>query len=89
MKLNKVKVLRILFKLSFLPYVLVLLLAIYSSIFGFTFIFSTCYGLEAFYNSLVLYGIIGCIYFPIFPIVFIYEIFYLIWIRVRKNNKRE
>lgn len=89
MKSNKIKILRILFKLSFLPYILLLLLAIYSSIFGFTFIFSTYYGLEAFYNSLVLYGIIGCIYFPVFPIAFVYEIFYLIWVRVRKNNTKE
>ena len=89
MQLDKVKILRILFKLSFLPYILLLLLALYSSIFGCTFMFSTYYGLEAFYNSLVIYGIIGCIYFPIFPIVFIYEICYLIWNRARRNSKRE
>lgn len=86
LKLNKVKILRILFKLSFLPYVLLLLLAIYNSIFGFAIMYSaTSYGLDAFWGTIIIFGLIGCAYFPIFPIVFIYEIFYLIWIKARKK----
>lgn len=80
------KVLRILFKLSFLPYVLLLLFAIYSSIFGFTFALSTYYGLDAFLGVIGIIGFVGCVSFPIFPIVFIYEVFYLIWIKVKKNS---
>lgn len=86
MKLNKEKILRVLFKLSFLPYILLLLLAIYNAIFGCTVILSTYYGLEAFNSTIALLGFAGCTYFPIFPIVFLYEVFYLIWIKVRKNK---
>lgn len=85
MKLNKVKILRILFKLSFLPYALLILLAVYNSIFGFTFIISTSYGLDAFFGTIVIIGIIGCTDFPVFPVVFIYEMFYLIWNKVSKK----
>lgn len=81
------KILKILFKLSFLPYILLFLFAIYSSIFGFTFLFSTSYGLDAFLGAIAIIGFVGCVSFPIFPIVFIYEVFYLIWIKVGKNRK--
>lgn len=86
MKLNKVKILRILFKLSFLPYILLLLFAIYTSFFGFNFMFSTSYGLDAFVSTIAILGILGCTCFPIFPIVFVYEVFYLIWIKFRKDK---
>lgn len=87
MRLNKIKILRILFKLSFLPYILLLLLATYHLIFGVTVFSSTYYGLEAFNTTIVFFGLLGCICFPpIFPTVFIYELFYLIWIKVRKNK---
>lgn len=86
MQLNKIKILRILFKLSFLPYILLLLFATYNSIFGVT-VFSSYYGLSAFKTTIVFFGLLGCICFPpIFPIAFIYEIFYLIWIKVKKIN---
>jgi len=48
--------------------------------------FSTSYGLEAFVSTIGLFGILGCVYFPIFPVVFAYEIFYLIWLKIRKDK---
>lgn len=86
MKLNKAKILKVLFKLSFLPYILLILLAIYNSIFGFTFILSTSYGLDAFWGTIVIFAIIGCTDFPIFPIALLYEIFYLIWMKKHKKK---
>jgi len=86
MKLNTVKILGILFKISFLPYIVLILLAIYTSIFGFTFLFTTSYGLDAFLSTIILFGTLGCIYFPIFPVVFNYEIIYLIWRKIGKKH---
>lgn len=86
MQLNKVKILKTLFKLSFVPYILLFLYAMYNSIFGVTIFFNTLYGVEAYKTTMVILGLIGCTYIPIFPIMIVYEIFYLIWSKIKKSK---
>ncbi len=83
----KDKVLKIIFIISFIPYIGLLIYGIYSMIFGFTFIFSTSYGIEAFLDSIFILGLLLCVY-PILPICLIYQIFYLIRHLVKKHNSK-
>jgi len=84
-KITQKKVFRLIFIISFIPYILLLGLALYNSIFGFTF-FSTAYGFEAFILTILLYGMIFSIY-PVLPIVLIYQIIYKIFKIILKNKK--
>lgn len=84
MKLNKEKILKVLLIVSFLPYIILLLVAIYNSVCGCTFMFSTCYGLDAFMLIVIVYVYMYC---PVFLIAFAYEIFYLVWNKLRKNKR--
>jgi hypothetical protein len=85
---KKIKISKVFFLLSFLPYALLLLQALLSAIFGFTFIFSTSYGIKAFFDSLLIVGWHFIVVIPILPICFIYQIIYLILINKRNSNKQ-
>lgn len=87
MQLKKDKILNALFKLSFVPYILLFSYAIYNAIFGISVFFNTLYGVEAYKTTIVFLGFLGCTYIPIFPVMFIYEIFYLIWSKTKKNKR--
>ncbi|MDO5156433.1 MAG: hypothetical protein Q4D51_10765 [Eubacteriales bacterium] len=72
----KSKATKIIFRLSFLPYILLFLYACYSAVAGFEF-FGTSYGIDAFTAALFLGAIVLCI-IPVIPICIIYDIIYLI-----------
>ena len=83
----KDKVLKIILIISSLPFIGLLLIGIYSMFFGFTFFFSTSYGIEAFLGSIFIIGWLLCI-IPVLPICLIYQIFYLIRHLVKKNKQK-
>ncbi|NLK23665.1 MAG: hypothetical protein GX309_06715 [Clostridiales bacterium] len=82
---------KIVFFISFIPYIWILLRALYYSIFGykkFTWVLSyyvgTDYGIEAFKNSIILDGFALCIC-GIIPICVIYQIVYIFFIMKKRG----
>ena len=84
----KEKTLKILLYVSFLPYIFILVISIWSIFNGFTFMVGTTYGFKAFYESAIIYGFILCTEIPIIPICVFYEIFYLLRYIMNKKNKK-
>lgn len=83
LSLIKEKLPRVLLYISFVPYALLFLYALFCSVEGFTFLFSTSYGLEAFLDALLIMGLFFCI-IPVLPVCLIYQIFYLCRNRLKK-----
>lgn len=88
------KVFKVIFWLSFLPYVILLLISIFCAIVGYdeyTWILpvykGTIYGWEAFSNTLIMNSIKCCV-IPILPTVVIYQIVYIL-INKRKKYKKK
>lgn len=82
--MKKRKIYKIIFIISFLPYVILLLISLYHAIFGYdlytmilpTYV-KTLYGMEAFLQTLIWNSIRLC-FIPILPICLIYQLIYLI-----------
>ena len=74
---------KIIFIISFIPYILVIVISIISMFTGASLFFSTYYGIDAFLLSMFLLFLIG---WPVLLIVFIYQIIYII-IRIVKKKK--
>ena len=66
---------KIIFVISFIPYILILVISVISMITGVDFMFNTCYGIDAFLLSMFILFLIG---WPVLLIVFIYQIVYII-----------
>ena len=77
----KQKILKTIFYLTFIPYILLLLLAVYSAIFGIDFFFSTVRGATA----LIFVGFIALCYSPVLLCCLIYQIVF----KIRTKNKPE
>ena len=82
MKENKEKVLKTLFILSFIPYILIIIYGVYGFIFGGNRIcIDTCspsvYGVEAFLDNVFIGGLTLTIY-GVIPISIVYEILFII-----------
>lgn len=82
--MRKKKIFRVIFKLSFIPYVILMLISIYYAIAGYdvyTWILPeyvrTIYGLEAFAESLLLNVLMLCFRFPILPVLIVYQLVYI------------
>lgn len=73
----KSKVAKILFIISFVPWLLVPLCGIFGAIFGVGFFFSTAYGLEGFLLG-ALAALLGMIMVPVLPVCLVYEICYIV-----------
>lgn len=80
--LNKLK---IIFLISFVPYILLLIPACYNAVFGYYDApllpggaSQTYYGFEAVKYTIFWYGFIFSIIIPVFPICVVYQIIYLI-----------
>jgi len=73
----KNKVAKILFIISFVPWLLVPLCGIFGAIFGVGFFFSTAYGLEGFFLG-ALAALLGMIMIPVLPVCLVYEICYIV-----------
>ena len=80
---NKRKISKTIFILSFLPYIILVLISLYHAIFGqdiYGFLggyIRTVYGMEAFLNTLV-WNSLGLCFIPVLPIIAIYQIIYVI-----------
>ena len=90
--MNKNKIFKVIFILSFLPYIILALISLYYAIFGYdvyTWIkpvyTRTIYGMDAFFNSLI-WNLLSWI--PILILVIIYQIIYTIIIVVKRIKKR-
>ena len=90
--MDKRKIFKIIFLISFLPYILLILLAIHSAIYGhniYTWFgnqyIQTIYGMEAF-KEIIIWGVLAMCAIPILPIVLIIQIIYLV--RYLKNKKK-
>ncbi|MBR5684466.1 MAG: hypothetical protein IKW96_14525 [Ruminococcus sp.] len=77
---------RIWFRLSFVPFLLMLLYGVYSAFFGIDFLWSRSYGLDAFLIA-VLFGGIALVVVPVLPLCIVWQVIYLI--RRRKVKKAE
>lgn len=89
--MNKKKIFKIIFVLSFLPYIILVLISIYYACFGYdvyTWILAeyvrTIYGMDAFIETLFWNSLMLCLYIPILPIVVIYQIIYVVVLIIRK-----
>lgn len=77
---------RISFYISFVPYALLLLYCAYCSKYGFSFLWSTSYGWEAFEGAFTIMGLVFCV-IPVFPFCIFWQILYIVkWVRNRKAN---
>ena len=91
--MNKKKIFKIIFWLSFLPYIILFLLSTYHAFYGYdvyTWIkpeyVRTIYGIDAFAETLV-WNMIKFSVIPILPIVLIFQIIYIVLCLKNKNVK--
>lgn len=90
----KNKILKLLFKISFLPYIILILISLYYAIFGYdvytwilpTYV-KTIYGIEAFINT-ITWNFLGLCIIPIIPIIALYQIIYILLFIIRKNKQK-
>lgn len=82
------KIWKVLFYISFLPYIFILLWGCFNAINGTTFIFSEIYGFDAFLLTLVAGFIVLVCNVPIIPICFIYQIAYLLKGKIKIDIKK-
>ena len=77
------------FVLSFVPFVLLLASSLSCIWEGFTFIYSTSYGGDAFWSNFVIMGVLMyCAIIPVFPVMIFWQILYIIKrIQYRKQMK--
>lgn len=100
----KKKVLKIIFIVSFLPYIVLVLVSLYYAIFGLNIgqhsgipdtmvvewkTTGTIYGINAFWTMFEGLIVIYSRMVPVLPILVIYQIMYVILERIRKNYKGE
>ena len=91
--MKKDKILKILFIISFIPYILIILYGVHGAIFGeHAICIDTCppkvYGLDAFMDNIFL-GILALTVYGVIPVIVIYEIFYIFYyIYKRRKQKR-
>ena len=76
---------KVLFITSYIPLILLIIYSLSAYSGGFTFIFSTCYGWEAVYDTLFFTGLIFCI-IPVFPVCMTIQTVYII--KAVKRRKR-
>ena len=93
--MNKQKIFRLIFALSFLPYVILLIIALCHAIFGlaeYTWILplyvGTIYGMDAFLDSLVWNGLKLC-FIPVLPITAAYQVVFIIVTAVHAIQRKK
>lgn len=73
--MQKGKIAKIIFVISLMPYLILLLIGLWSTVFGFDFLFNRSYGIEAFILSIFIFGY--C-YYPILLICIVYQAIFLL-----------
>ena len=93
--MNKKKLFTVIFVLSFLPYAILLIIALCHAIFGleqYTWILpqyvGTIYGMDAFLESIVWNGLRLC-FIPILPIAAVYQMVFIIITAVRAIRRKK
>ena len=88
--MNKNKIFKIIFWLSFLPYIILILISTYHAVFGYEVhtwfkgqYVRTIYGIDAFRDTIVWNGLRLC-FVPILPISLIIEVIYIIIYIIKK-----
>ena len=87
--MNKGKITKIIFILSFLPYIILILISLYYAIFGhnvYAFLggyIRTDYGIKAFLDTLI-WNVLRLCFIPVLPAVVIYQMIFLI---IKIKNK--
>lgn len=84
-KIHKAKIYKIIFIISFFPYIFILLIALPCWNNGFKLFGPTTFGFDAFKNALGFFGLIFC-YIPVLPTVFLYQVIYVIFKVVKKKK---
>ena len=90
---NKRKIAKVIFILSFFPYIILVLISLYYAIFGhdiYAFLggyIRTDYGITAFLDTLV-WNALGLCFLPILPTVAIYQIIFTIMYSRKKFSKK-
>lgn len=90
----KKKVVKGLFIISFLPFVFLIIFALYNAIVGYdvytmilpTYV-KTIYGIEAFKEVLFWYGL-SFIIIPVLPVCFIYQVVYSVYLKKKMKLNR-
>ena len=77
---------KIWFRISFVPFMLVVLYGIFCSFFGISFLWSVSYGIDAFLIA-VICGAALLVIIPVLPLCIVWQIIYLV--RRRKAKKAE
>lgn len=93
--MNNRKIYKIIFICSFIPFIILLLIATYHAIFGYdvyTMILptyrGTIYGIDAFRQSLV-WNVIAMCFIPILPLMVLYQLIFIIrYIFIKKHFRR-
>ena len=62
---------------SFIPFLLLLAYSVYCMKAGFTFLWSVCYGWEAFESSFMIMGLVFVV-IPVFPFCVFWQVFYIV-----------
>lgn len=76
----------VMFKLSFIPYIIGILWAIWNAIKGLQMDGYIMFGTTAFWTTIKLIFVAFCIKIPIIPIILIYEILYIVLTKKIKNQ---
>ena len=88
----KKNITKIIFILSFLPYIILILVSLYYAIFGhdvYAFLgvyIRTDYGVKAFLDTL-LWNVLTLCYIPVLPVISVYQILYIIINKLINRNK--
>ena len=77
---------RIWFRLSFIPFGLIILYGLFSAFFGISFLWSKSYGIDGFLIA-VMCGLIAFVVFPVLPLCIVWQVIYLV--RRHKAKKAE
>ena len=78
---------KIWFRISFVPFLLVVLYGIFSAFFGISFLWSMSYGMDAFLIAVVC-GVILLVIIPVLPFCIVWQMIYLIRRRRAKKNEK-
>lgn len=96
MNKNKKNVYKIVFILSFIPYIIMILFSLYFAIYGeeiYTFMrqeyIRTDYRIPVFIKSMSMLIYIGTFKVPIVPILIVYQIVYILNVIIRKKENKK
>ena len=85
----KNKIAKIFFYISLAPYVLLLLISIYSAFDGFGILGNISYGYDGFISAFIILGFVFFFLYPVFPVCLIYQLIYLFVLKKKFQNHEQ